>query len=229
MVQTYTNECPTSSTYFPDCKLVLPVSVFGAFPHSHLLCTSLRNYAVNTSNPNDTIPLIRINRWDFHWQGFYTFKKLIKVPAGYKWISYHTYDNTVNNPNNPNNPPQTVIAGENTTDEMLFDSFMLLFYQNGDENLNIDSLLTVSVKEFMQSVAPDDIVIFPNPTEKFIHIITNPNLTINDISIYDVTGKRILTTPYSDPKLDISFLGTGLYYLEIKTSTGIFRRKIIKH
>ena len=33
--------------------------------------------------PNgDTIPLIKIDDWNFRWQYFYTFKKILHLPAG---------------------------------------------------------------------------------------------------------------------------------------------------
>lgn len=231
-VKTFTNECPPN-IYFPNCQLPIDISVYSAFPHSHLLCTDIRNYAVNTNNPNDTIPIIRINRWNFNWQGFYTFKKLIKVPAGYKWISYHTYDNTSANPNNPNNPPQTMIAGENTTDEMLFDSFMLLMYQAGDENLNIDSLLAVSVKEFFNKTAHQhEILIYPNPTKDNLHIFTSLQETINSIKLFDITGKSVyfeqLKNNNHDAQINISQLHTGIYWIEVSTNQKTYFDRFIK-
>jgi hypothetical protein len=119
-------------------NITLPLSFFAAFPHSHKVCTSIINYAYNGT---DTIPLIRINNWKFDWQGFYTYRSLVKIPAGYTLKSSHVFDNTTNNPENPNNPPQLVTAGTSTTDEMLFDAFMYLTYQSGDENINIQNLL----------------------------------------------------------------------------------------
>jgi len=230
-IQTYSNQC--TSIYFPNCQLGVDVSVYGAFPHSHLICTSLRNYAVNLSNPNDTIPLIRINNWDFHWQGFYTFKKMKKVPAGYKWISYHTYDNTTANPNNPNNPPQTVVAGENTTDEMLFDSFMLLYYQNGDEYLNIDSLITVSVREFFKEHSSENnLLLYPNPANDYINVVSSPNNEIISLKILDISGKTLLDENIKsktfERKIDISNLHNGSYILEVKTINGIHHKKFFK-
>lgn len=232
-IQTYTNTCNPSDLYFPNCQAFVDLSVYGTFPHSHLLCTNLRNYAVNTSNPDDTIPLIRINKWDFHWQGFYTFKKIIKVPAGYKWMSYHTYDNTTSNPNNPNNPPQTVTAGENTTDEMLFDSFMLLLYQNGDENLNIDSLLTVSIKEFFNEYSDKyDILIYPNPANDFISICTNTKDHIKSIIISDISGKVVvhekINAPANEIKFSISSLQKGTYIIQVTGQENRYVGKFIK-
>ena len=43
-------------------------------PWKQLLGKSFLAYAVDTLG--DTIPLIKIPRWDFRWQYFYTFKNL---------------------------------------------------------------------------------------------------------------------------------------------------------
>ena len=68
-------------------------------PHSHLICKSIIYYAVKPGI--DTIKLVKINKWDFEWQDYYTFKKLVKIPNGYRLYSKHIYDNTATNPNNP--------------------------------------------------------------------------------------------------------------------------------
>ena len=70
---------------------------------------------------NDTLPIIRINNWDFRWQYFYTFEKMMKIPAGTEIVVEGTFDNTADNPLNPFNPPRTVSEREGsmrTTDEM---------------------------------------------------------------------------------------------------------------
>ena len=48
----------------------LGVSLLDVAPHAHLICKSWLVFA--TTPQDDTIPLIKINSWDFHWQGFYT-------------------------------------------------------------------------------------------------------------------------------------------------------------
>ena len=55
-------------------------SFMSVFPHMHLLGKDLDCIAVTPTN--DTINLIKINNWDFEWQGFYFYKAFIKIPAG---------------------------------------------------------------------------------------------------------------------------------------------------
>ena len=87
----------------------------------HLLGQDFWAFALLPSG--DTLPLIKIPRWDFHWQYFYTFEKMLKIPKGSVIHVYATFDNTANNPENPFNPPQLIDAQRDvsmrTTDEML--------------------------------------------------------------------------------------------------------------
>ena len=110
-------------------------SLMSVFPHMHLLGKDLICYAVTPFN--DTINLIKINNWDFEWQGDYYFEQFLKIPAGSMIYAKGNYDNTVS-PSNPN--PVTVQSGLNTEDEMFIFIFQFLPYQLGDENIFIDSI-----------------------------------------------------------------------------------------
>ena len=44
----------------------------GIMPHMHLIGKSIKAYCVTPTN--DTIHLIDIPEWDFHWQYFYQFQ-----------------------------------------------------------------------------------------------------------------------------------------------------------
>jgi len=106
-------------------------SFMSVFPHMHLLGKDMECMAVTPTN--DTINLIKINNWDFDWQGFYFYKTFLKIPAGSMIYAKGNYDNTVS-ATNPN--PVTVQSGLNTEDEMFifFDfiyikSFLLSFLE----------------------------------------------------------------------------------------------------
>ena len=119
------------------------ISILTINPHMHLLGKSFLAYAVTLKN--DTIPLIKIDNWNFRWQYFYTFKKMLKIPAGSEIIVEAVYDNTSNNPDNPFYPARTISerTGFNgrgsmrTTDEMLQFIINYLPYKDGDENIEL--------------------------------------------------------------------------------------------
>jgi hypothetical protein len=46
-------------------------------PHMHLLGKSFWAFALTPGG--DTIPLIKINKWDFRWQYYYTFKNPVII------------------------------------------------------------------------------------------------------------------------------------------------------
>ena len=97
------NEVKTFVTRF---KVDSDISLLTVNPHMHLLGKKFVAYGITPGN--DTLHLIRINNWDFRWQYFYTFEKMMKIPAGTEIVVEGTFDNTVNNPLNPFNPPRTV-------------------------------------------------------------------------------------------------------------------------
>lgn len=114
------------------------ISLLTLNPHMHLLGKSFLAYAVTP--PGDTIPLIRIPEWDFRWQYFYTFEKMLRIPRGSIIEVEAVFDNTADNPYNPFDPPQ-VVAERNgsmrTTDEMLQFIMTYVPYQPGDEHTEL--------------------------------------------------------------------------------------------
>lgn len=119
------------------------ISVLTINPHLHQLGKSFWAFAVKPNG--DTIPLIRIIRWNFNWQYFYTFKTMVKIPAGSEIVAIAEFDNTVKNPWNPNRPPKTVSeywdqggASMRASDEMF--QFIITYtgYQKGDESLSLE-------------------------------------------------------------------------------------------
>jgi len=62
---------------------------------------------------------VRINRWNYRWQGNYVLPTALKIDAGYCFVVKGEFDNTAANPNNPFLPPRDAEEGMNTSDEML--------------------------------------------------------------------------------------------------------------
>jgi len=124
-------------TFHTRYTLKEDISVLTVNPHMHLLGTYFEAYA---HNDGDTIPLIRIPRWDFRWQFFYTYKHPLKLPRGYEVVVKAVFDNTLNNPFNPFVPPKTMReSGEHmkTTDEMFQFFINYVPYKEGDEKIDL--------------------------------------------------------------------------------------------
>lgn len=118
MVDTNLDIPPGDPHYVVRSSLTLPrdVNIAGIFPHAHWLC---KDMLVDAHLPDgETVHLIRIEDWDFNWQGGYRYEKPVHLPQGTRVELQYTYDNSAQNPRNPSNPPARVRFGEQTTDEM---------------------------------------------------------------------------------------------------------------
>jgi uncharacterized protein (TIGR03437 family) len=99
-------------------SFTLPVDAEGVTisAHAHYLA---REAKLTATLPSGEVKiLLWIRDWDFRWQGNYTFKNLLPLPAGTRIDGEITYDNSAANPFNPNSPPKRVTWGEQSTDEM---------------------------------------------------------------------------------------------------------------
>lgn len=218
------------NTFTERAKFTLDKSLISVGPHMHLIGTSIKSFFVDGAG--DTTHLINIPRWDFHWQGFYTFQHIIKLPANTYLYAQATYDNTVNNPLNPNSPPIDVSAGEHTTDEMMLVFFAYTNYQPGDENIVFDTTsYTTGLPEVTTANEPEFNII-PNPSAAEFFI--EPGQEINSdysISISDVTGNVLLQknlNRHNHLPIDISSLESGIYFLKITGADFTVVKRIVK-
>jgi hypothetical protein len=233
------------SAWYPSANSGLPLSLsaFAVMPHSHLLCKSIICYAVLPGV--DTIPLVRINKWDFEWQDYYTFRKLVKIPAGYKLYSKHVYDNTSNNPNNPNSPPITVYSNTGTDDEMLFDGMMHMYYQPGDELIDIESIINsdplLGVNENKLNNSIVSCFAFPNPFNSSVSLRYSLTQSANvSVDITDLLGRKIVSFElgskaggdhlwdWDGKDANGNKSSSGIYFYKIKANNFSFEDKIIK-
>ncbi len=127
-------------TFHTQASLNGDATILSINPHMHLLGKSF--WAFSLTPAGDTIPLIKINKWDFRWQYYYTFKNPVIIKKGTVIHVYGTFDNTAQNPNNPNHPPKLVWQGEGvrsmqTTEEMFQFIFTYMPYQTGDEKMDL--------------------------------------------------------------------------------------------
>ena len=167
----------------------LDVSLISVLPHAHYLG---QNYEVYAVAPNgDTLKIIKIDDWDFNWQGAYTLDRMLRIPAGSLLYTTASYDNTTNNPFNPSIPPVGVGWGDGTNDEMLVVFYYYVPYQDGDEDIVIGENPISSV-ETASSTGSELLAPTPNPAsgECFIPF----NLTQKEqlrFELFNASGQRM--------------------------------------
>lgn len=224
---------PANSTRTFNESFTLPgvsLTFFSVFPHMHLIGRSIETFGIKPNG--DTLKFIRINNWNFSWQGDYHFQRPIKVPAGTVLKSNAFYDNTLNNPFNPNNPPQDVYQGEATGDEMMMTFFTYTFYMNGDENIIVDtsshlthynycSMTTQREDGSHQILIENKLTAFPNPASELITLLSEMNM--DRIELLDYHG-RVLSVwdakHQQSMQLGIGWLPSGCYYLRATFQNG---------
>jgi len=212
------NELTTVST---QENIPTNLSLFSIFPHMHLIGKSIKAYA---TYQGDTIKLINIPKWDFHWQGFYVFQNLIKLPAGSTLRGEGIYDNTATNIHNPNNPPAWVGPGLNTSDEMFIYYGHYMPYQNGDELFDLEEMVALNIQDYISDWSPE-VKVFPNPfsNELFIDLSQINYAEGLTLAVYDIQGKLVKRLVQSESQQSIwngtdengDFVSNGLYYLSI--------------
>jgi hypothetical protein len=129
----------TVMTFRSSLRIPVDISVVNLNPHMHLLGRSFVAYALPPQG--DTIPLVRIPRWDFRWQLFYTPTHPIRIPAGSVIRLEAVLDNTSANPLNPYRPPREIReqgGSMRTTDEMIQLIVVGFPYRPGDETIPLD-------------------------------------------------------------------------------------------
>ncbi len=101
---------------FPPFPLPFSAKAITIYPHMHLLGTKIKADLIDSKG--NVTPMIFEDKWEFNWQGAYTYAEPVTVPSNSKLKVTCTFDNTRNNPRNPNDPLVAVTWGERTTDEM---------------------------------------------------------------------------------------------------------------
>ncbi|QOD61434.1 family 16 glycosylhydrolase [Polaribacter haliotis] len=101
-------------------------------------------------------------------------------------------------------------------------------------NFSEDTLEIDYVRVFQESslsvkseVKKETILIYPNPVKDYVSIKLSDNSEIENIQVFDITGKKILNT--KTPKFSLKEFSKGIYLLKIRTTSGaVINKKFIK-
>ncbi len=114
-------------TFKPDTA----ISLIGCVPHMHFLAKKAELFAI--TNDNKKINILKINNWDYLWQGSYLFKNLIEIPAKSTIYMNVVYDNTSKNLQQPNNPIRDVKYDTYSNEEMMVLCLYTTVLKKGDK------------------------------------------------------------------------------------------------
>jgi hypothetical protein len=81
----------------------------------------------------------------------------------------------------------------------------------------------------VNSVEQISLNIYPNPASDYITIDYNPDITINKISIINLSGQTVFNQPLNNSNLiEVSNLKSGYYIINIETNKGVIIKKFSK-
>ncbi|KAA9332240.1 T9SS type A sorting domain-containing protein [Hymenobacter busanensis] len=208
-------------TFRAEVLIPLDGSLLSVLPHAHLLGKSWKAWGVKPNG--DSIKLIRINDWNFNWQGAYRFPALQHLVPGTRLTIEATYDNTPNNPRNPHDPPQQVTWGESTTDEMFVFYLDAIPYRAGDESMVLSAQSTKDLTSLGNHLYP----VYPNPAgAEALHVgFTLARAAPVTLTLRDANGRVVRTLLRHERRaagphevlLPAAQLSAGLYLLQLET------------
>lgn len=103
---------------------------------------------------------------------------------------------------------------------------VILENQNGGFILEVQDTTTLSVNDI--DATTDEIRMFPNPAQHQLHVQAPTN--VEQISIYDLSGKRILSRENLRSNFEtvsLTALSSGMYMVQIKTARTTTLKKLI--
>lgn len=228
----------TSQTFYSERTTPIEGTIIAVAPHMHLIGRNIRSYAIDPNG--DTIPFIYIPNWQFHWQGIYTYRQALRVPAGSIIYAEVQYDNTSANPYNPYFPPVDIGAGESTTDEMMLVYFAFLNYLPGDENIILDSTIFLSTPEPTNSIIQTAQLYtpYPQPALGFVTLeYYLPESGPVSLELIDMMGRSLKVWLNHEQQnagaqqlnIDVSTLSPGNYFIRLLHNGSVKTKPLIKN
>lgn len=77
-------------------------------------------------------------------------------------------------------------------------------------------------------IPEDPFSLFPNPVKDIVFIQNEGNLTIEKVSIYDMTGKKVMEKIGNTAEINVSEIATGIYFIQIHSQGKLLQKKLIK-
>ncbi|MFD0837359.1 ELWxxDGT repeat protein [Mariniflexile aquimaris] len=99
---------------------------------------------------------------------------------------------------------------------------------NGANGNELWALETQSLDINDNKLTKSNLSIYPNPSNGFINIKNESNITIEKLIVYSITGKHIIEQNNVSNGINIAHLKNGLYFIRIQSSNETFTYKFVK-
>ena len=158
----------------------------------------------------------------------------------YIGLDFSTY-NIYKNSNGTGYELLTSLAASNTTYNdtaaNVIDNFYEYYIAIEAPDCNTAPLMSEFIKSNLEYINPnlgindlsyleESISLFPNPTSSQVQINTSNDIDIIRVELYNVLGQQINISTKST--IEMSYLPSGLYYLQISTDLGTVTKTIIR-
>ena len=135
------------------------------------------------------------------------------LPIRFTGSSGQTYDVVVNN---TVNGEQFIVPVPFAITGVTFDPKKNIISKNNVVTLGND------IFEMEKAIA-----LYPNPTSDMIHIQMPNTLVLQKVTVFNNLGQKIIENTL--PDFSVSTIATGVHYVQIETSEGVYHKKFIKN
>ncbi|OIQ15362.1 MAG: hypothetical protein BM557_11645 [Flavobacterium sp. MedPE-SWcel] len=110
---------------------------------------------------------------------------------------------------------------------------------NGDAEIYFDYNLPIITNDAVTEVViplnvdqhtiNNQLAIYPNPANDYVNIKSGNDIQLEEITVYNLQGRKLLSLNQNLEYINISSLSNGIYLLDIKTDKGSTQYKLIKN
>lgn len=160
------------------------------------------------------------------------FKNFVDDAVNYKGITSGLYDPSYSSPVIDNmiisNEMFASYVTNSTIRETTATSTVSNYKTTTSDHVPVSAIFRFTIPTGVENWYDDaNILLYPNPTQDYLSI--KSDLIMDEIFIYNLTGVEMLSSNATNNKIDVSQLPQGIYIVKLKTSKGIYLRKMLKN
>ena len=163
--------------------------------------------------------------FDYHMFGNNVGNLAVRVNDGSGWKTVWLLDEAQGDQWNSHTIDFSAYAGQ--TIQIRMDSTTGLGERS---DVAIDNIIFETAILSVHDLLLESISVYPNPATDFVQIVS-PQATVKYVEVFDITGKSISKTQFSensDTKIDLAQLSTNIYFLKITTNKGKVIKRVVK-